>query len=178
MAAGPIRLHLTADHRRLEALLDAAERSERFDLARYAEFRDGLLRHIGIEEKILLPAARAARGAALEIAVRLRLDHGAIAALLVPTPTPAIVATLRHILDRHDAIEEGVDGLYATCDRLLTGDAPALVAQMEAYPSVRSSPHNDASEVMPAVTRALQRAGYRLQESRGDADREQRRSSS
>jgi hypothetical protein len=169
MAPGPITRHLTADHRRLEALLDAAERSEPFDLARYAEFRDGLLRHIGIEEKILLPAARAARGAALEIAVRLRLDHGAIAALLVPTPTPAIVATLRHILHRHNAIEEGADGVYATCDRLLAGAASALVAQMEAHPSVGSSPHNDTSEVMPAVERALERAGYRLLESRPDA---------
>jgi hypothetical protein len=51
MAIGPISNHLTADHRRLEALLDAAQRSAPIDLGRYAEFRDGLLRHIAIEEK-------------------------------------------------------------------------------------------------------------------------------
>jgi hypothetical protein len=168
MAGGPITRHLTADHRRVEALLDAAVRSEPLDLARYDEFRDGLLRHIGIEEKILLPAARAARGAALEIAARLRLDHGALAALLVPTPTPSVVATLRHILHRHNPLEEGADGLYPTCDRLLADAAAALVAQMEAYPRVRSSPHNDSSDVMPAVARALERAGYRLLQPRPD----------
>ena len=162
MSAGPIARHMAADHRRLEALLDTAERDEPVDLACYGEFRDGLLRHIGIEEKLLLPAARAAHGSALAVAARLRLDHGALAALLVPTPTPSIVATLRHILTRHNAIEEGADGLYATCDRLLATAAPSLVAQMDAYPPARSSPHNDSSEVMPAVARALERAGYRL----------------
>ena len=165
MATGAITAHLAADHRRLDALLDAAERSDPIDRARYGEFRDGLLRHIGIEEKILLPAAQAAQGgAALAIASRLRLDHGAIAALLVPSPTPAIIATLRHILRGHNAVEEGADGLYAVCDHLLADAAPSLVARMAAYPRVRSSPHNDASEVMPAVARALERAGYRLLE--------------
>lgn len=155
---------LTKDHRRLEALLDAAlARPDAPDLATYAAFRAGLLRHIGIEEKVLLPAAQAANdGEPLEVSTRLRLDHGAIAALLVPTPTAAIVATLRHILARHDVVEEAVGGLYATCDALLAERAAALVAEMEAYPEVRVSPHNDAPVVMPAVERALERAGYRL----------------
>lgn|SRR5215468_11266858 len=160
---GPITNLLEADHRRLEALLAAAVCSHPIDLARYAEFRGGLLRHIGIEEKILLPAAQTARGgSALPIAGRLRLDHGAIAALLVPTPTPAIVATLRDILRQHNAVEEGAAGLYAGCDRLLAASAASVVARMEAYPAVRMSPHNDAPEVMPATMRALERAGYRL----------------
>jgi hypothetical protein len=38
----------------------------RIDAAAYAEFRTGLLNHIGMEEKILLPAAPQARGAQLE----------------------------------------------------------------------------------------------------------------
>jgi hypothetical protein len=97
-----------------------------------------------------------------QIAARLRLDHGAIAALLVPTPTPAIVAALRHVLGRHNEIEEGPHGLYATCDAVLTREVDALVAEMAAYPPVAVSPHNDAPVVMPAVTRALERAGYQL----------------
>jgi hypothetical protein len=133
------------------------------DLDAYAEFRRGLLRHIAIEEKILLPAVERARdGVPLEIAARLRLDHGAIAALLVPTPTPAIVATLRHILGRHNEIEEGADGLYAICDRMLAPDVAPLAAEMARYPGLAVSPHNDAAVVMPAVVRALERAGYRL----------------
>lgn len=155
--------YLTADHRRLEMLLDAATRQDPPDLASFDEFRRGLLRHIAIEEKILLPAAQRARdGVPLEIAARLRLDHGAIAALLVPTPTPIIVATLRSILAVHDGIEEGAEGLYATCDRLLAPGVAAILAEVAAYPSVSVSPHNDAAGVMPAVDRALERAGYRL----------------
>ena len=61
-----------------------------------------------MEEKILLPAAqRATGGEPLPAAARLRLDHGALAALLVPTPTPAILATMRGILARYNALEEG-----------------------------------------------------------------------
>jgi hemerythrin HHE cation binding domain-containing protein len=155
--------HLTADHRRLEALLDAASRADPIDPGPYAEFRRGLLRHISIEEKILIPAAaRAGGGIPAGVVDRLRLDHGAIAALLVPTPTPAIVATLRRILGLHNVVEEGPGGVYAVCDRVLAGEAAALVAEMEAHPAVKVSPHNDAAVVMPAVERALSRAGYRL----------------
>lgn len=161
---GMIGEHLTGDHARLDALLDAAVADpSRVDLAAYGEFRRGLLRHIAIEEKLLLPAAQeASGGVALAGAARLRLDHGAIASLLVPTPTPAIVATLRHVLACHNAIEEGPDGLYATCDALLAGQAGALVTAMRAHPDVRVNPHNDAPVVMPAVARALERAGYAL----------------
>jgi hypothetical protein len=160
---GPLGRRLAADHARLEALLDAATGAEPYDLAVYAEFRRGLLRHIGIEEKVLLPAAQQAAGAPPAVAARLRLDHGALAALLVPTPTPAIVATLRHVLACHNPVEEGPEGFYAACDALLADRAAELVAAVEAYPEVPVSPHNDAPVVMPAVGRALERAGYALQ---------------
>jgi hypothetical protein len=62
-----------------------------------------LFRHIGVEEKILLPAAQTARGGnALPLAAKLRLDHGALAALLVLTPTNAIIAAIRAILAAHN----------------------------------------------------------------------------
>jgi hypothetical protein len=58
-----------------------------------------------MEEKILLPAAQRARGGEpLPVAARLRLDHGALAALLVPTPNPTILSALRGILARHNAL--------------------------------------------------------------------------
>ncbi len=99
--SGPIERILVDDHRRLEALLArAVARSDAFDHAAFEKFRAGLLRHIGIEEKILLRESRAARGGeALPSANELRVQHGAIASLLVPTPTPAIVAELRALLD-------------------------------------------------------------------------------
>ena len=82
---------LADDHARLDALLQRAIASPgEIDRAAYAEFRAGLLKHISMEEKILLPAAQRTRGGEpLPFAAKLRLDHGALATLLVPTPTPA-----------------------------------------------------------------------------------------
>ena len=108
--AGPIAQWLTADHARLDALLDRATAG--LDASAYAEFRSALLRHIGIEEKLLLPAVQRAQGGSpLAVAARLRLDHGALAALLVPTPTPGVMSTIRHILGNHNALEEAGDGV-------------------------------------------------------------------
>ena len=92
--SGRIYHHLADDHARIDHALQRATRQpETIAPDAYAEFRAGLLRHIGLEEKILLPAARAARGGEpLPVASKLRLDHGALTALLVPTPTPAIIA--------------------------------------------------------------------------------------
>ncbi len=161
---GPISRWLAADHLRLDGLLARATvRPDAIDADAYGAFRRGLLRHIGIEEKIVMPAARRAiGGGALPQEERLRLDHGAIAALLVPTPSATIVATLRDILAGHNVVEEGPDGLYAACDRVLEGGADALVAEMAARPEPPVSPHNDGPEVSAALGRALDRAGYRL----------------
>src|SRR5215831_15391307 len=89
---GPISRLLMADHERLDALLGRAFATpDAIDHQAYAAFRKGLLRHIGMEEKILLPATQRARGGEpLHAAARLRLDHGALAALFVPSPTAAI----------------------------------------------------------------------------------------
>src|SRR5438094_3944728 len=91
---GNIYRYLADDHVRLDdALRRVTEDAGRIEMQAYAEFRAGLLRHISIEEKILLPAARAARGGKpLPMVSKLRLDHGALAALLVPTPTDSIFA--------------------------------------------------------------------------------------
>ncbi|HXJ34822.1 MAG TPA: hemerythrin domain-containing protein [Candidatus Eisenbacteria bacterium] len=159
---GPIAQWLSADHARLEALFD---RGTAGDASAYGEFRSGLLRHIGIEEKLLMPAAQRAQGGRpLVAAAQLRLDHGAIASLLVPTPTPVVASTLRRILAGHNQIEEGPDGVYAVCDGLLGDTAEGLVREMAAYPAVPVSAHNDGPEVWPAVRRALERAGHRLHE--------------
>jgi hypothetical protein len=160
----PIQRFLGDDHARLEALL--ARGLE--DAAAYAAFRSGLLRHIGMEERVLLPAARRARGGEpLPAAARLRLDHGALAALLVPSPTPAIVRAIRGILARHNPIEEGPDGVYAICERLAGADLDALVAALGAFPDVPVSPHVDSDLATSALRRALARAGYALEDFAG-----------
>jgi hypothetical protein len=160
--AGPVTDFLMADHRRLEALLQlAVAHADDVDQGAYDQFRAGLLRHIGMEEKILLPAARGLRGGEpLSLASKLRLDHGAIASLLMPPPTAAIIATIRAVLKDHNTIEEGPGGLYETCDELAGSEAAQLLAKLQAAPEVTVLPCSDSPAVMPAVQRALERAGY------------------
>jgi hypothetical protein len=160
---GPITRLLQADHERLGALLERAFAAPgAIDHGAYAAFRSGLLRHIGMEEKILLPAAQRARGGEpLPSAARLRLDHGALAALLVPPPSAAVGNAIRSILERHNAVEEGPEGAYEACEELVGGaEAEALLAALTAMPEVRVSPHSDSPLVFAALRRALTRAGY------------------
>jgi hypothetical protein len=105
---GKIYRYLADDHRRLDALLERAMSDpENIDGAAYAQLRSGLLKHIGMEEKTLLPAAQKLRGGEpLPVAPRLRHDHGALAALLVPTPTRPVMAAIQAILRVHNPIEE------------------------------------------------------------------------
>ena len=158
---GPISGLFADDHRRLEALLDRATAgSGSIDLVLFEQFRAGLLRHIGMEEKVLLPAAqRASGGTPLAIARQLRLDHGALAALLVPTPTPTIIGRLRAILAVHDVLEESSGGAYEICDRLLGPESAALIAQLQNFPVVRTAPHNDGPLVERHIAQALALAG-------------------
>ena len=164
--AGLLTEFLVEDHRRLDGLLQAAvAHPGTVDDRAYAQFRAGLLRHIGMEEKILLPAAQRRRGGEpLPLAARLRLDHGALAALLMPTPTAAILATIQGILVEHNVLEEGAAGLYETCDALAGPETEPILAALRAAPEVKVMPYNDSTAVMNAVRRALERAGHRLRD--------------
>jgi len=72
--AGLIHSYLANDHRHLEdALQRAVTPGGGIEPQAYSEFRGGLLRHIGMEEKILLPEAQTVRGGKpLAIAAKLR----------------------------------------------------------------------------------------------------------
>jgi hypothetical protein len=161
---GKIHNYLTKDHARLDALLQrAAARPDVIEPAAYAEFRAGLLRHIAMEEKILLPAAQRARGGTpLPGAAKLRLDHGALASLLVPTPTAAIVAAIRAILNEHNVVEEGSGGVYEQCEELAAGEQDEIVEALRNAPEVKVAPYNDGPTVVEAMRRALAKAGYTL----------------
>ena len=157
---GPISRYLADDPRRLEALLDQAAAASPVDTALFEQFRAGLLRHIGMEEKVLLPAVRRARGGTpLPLARQLRLDHGAIAAMLVPAPTPAGIERLQALLALHDSLEEGPAGVYADCDELLAGESTTLIVQLQDFPQVRTAPHNDGPAVERHIVETLALAG-------------------
>jgi hypothetical protein len=158
----PVIDFLVKDQRRLEGLLQSAvAHTGPVNQGTYDQFRAGLLRHIGMEEKILLPAAQGLRGGEpLPIAAKLRLDHGAIASLLMPPPSAAVIATIRAVLKVHNTIEEGPGGLYETCDELAGSDAVQLLATLQAAPELTVLPYSDSPVVTPAVQRALERAGH------------------
>jgi hypothetical protein len=161
---GKIYRYLADDHERLDALLERAiSDPENIDMSAYAQFRSGLLKHIGMEEKILLPAARRIRGGEpLPVAAKLRLDHGALTALLVPSPTPQVIAAIRTILNLHNPIEEDPGGMYETCEELAGPEVDEILRQLQEAPEVKVLPHVDTPFVMEAARRALARAGYDL----------------
>ena len=154
------------DHRRLEALLEKAiAGSEGYDMDAYGQFRAGLLRHIKMEENILLPAAQKARGGKpIDIAAKIRLDHGALTALMVPPPSRAIIGALQRILADHDLLEEQPGGMYETLEELTASETQELLAKARSTPDVPLHPHRSEPFVLEATRRALARAGYNLED--------------
>jgi hypothetical protein len=160
---GKVYRFLADDHRKLEQLLEQAARDPaQIEPRSYLEFRAGLLRHISMEEKILLPAAQAARGGKVPLAANLRLDHGALAALLVLTPTPSIVAAIRTILQVHNPKEEGSDAIYAQCENLPGFDSEQILARLQNAPAVAMADYVDSPIAIQSARNALRRAGYDL----------------
>ncbi len=166
---GVLYEYLSNDHDRLDGLLQrAATEPGVIDMDLYAQFRKGLLRHIAIEEKIVFPAvARLQGGRQAAIAGRLRLDHGAIVALLVPPPSSSIVLTIRSILLVHNAFEEQEGGLYQLFDQLAGADTERLAGQLKSASDVPVLPHNERPEILEATRRAVARAGYEFKSSPG-----------
>jgi hypothetical protein len=161
---GALYQYLSDDHDRLDALLQrAVAKPGVIEMVSYAKFRKGLLRHIGMEEKMVLPAIeRSQGGRQAAVADRLRLDHGAIVALLVPPPSASIVATIRSILQVHNALEEQQGGLYQLCEELAGPDTERLLGQLKAAPDVPVLPYNERPSVLEATQRAVARAGYQF----------------
>jgi hypothetical protein len=157
---GPLHRFFADDHRRLGALLQRSiAEPGTVDLGLFGEFRAGILRHIGMEEKVLFVAAREARGGdPLPIAARLRVDHGAIASLLVPTPTPSLVAGIVSVLTPHNRREEEEGGVYDASDQAVGAVAVGLVEELRAFPEVPLKPYNDGPEVMKHIETTLEQS--------------------
>jgi hypothetical protein len=158
-APGPLAGYLGQDHTRLGRLLEQCRDHPATERAAYDAFRAGLLRHIGIEEKLLFPVARRHGDAEVRMRVdRLHREHAALAALLVPTPTSEIMRTIESVLDRHNADEERADGLYAVCDRLPLDEREALAEQVRSAPEARVAPHYDSAAVHTNIRTLLSAA--------------------
>lgn len=154
--------YLEEDHRRIEHILqEATGTSDQTEPKLYQEFRGALLRHIGMEEKVLFPAIQNATGGkSLPSVEQLHLDHGALAALLVPTPTTSILNAVRTILRSHNTLEEGPDGIYRRFEQLPGIDLDGILARLQAAPRVAMNPHVDNAIAIESMRAAVQRAGY------------------
>lgn len=152
---------LAKDHDRLDAFfVKARADGTRVDLAAYEDFRRGLLKHVGMEELILIPAARRLGGKAVALAERARLDHAALTSLLIPAPTPEILSVLRAVLEPHNRMEEEEGGLYDQCARALGAEGEAVLARLRAAPDIPPAAHADGPRVRASIGRALAAAGY------------------
>ncbi len=151
---GAIASFLERDHARLDELLSRASSGTHVDVAAYEEFRAGLLRHIAIEEKVLFAEARARRGP-LPKAPQIRADHAALASLLVPTPTHALLAKIREVLAEHNPLEEGAHGLYEVCEQIIGDDVGAVLVRMHEIPAVRVAEHVDEPRIHEHIERML-----------------------
>lgn len=157
-AARSLGEFLTSEHKLLAELLARTERGER---GIYNEFRQALLRHIRIEERLLFPmAARKRAGTPLAISSRLRLDHSALAALMALPPQAATLDTLGSIFLEHNSLEEGPEGAYQQCADLAGGESTELMLCYSATPAVRVSPWNCGAGALEAVRRVLIHCGY------------------
>ena len=163
---GPIHRYLAADHDRLDELFRRASADTRnIDIESYRLFREGLLRHIAMEENVLLPdAQRRAGGVPLAVAERIRRDHGALAALMVPPPSASVINTIRAILLVHNALEEQEGGLYQACEQGAGAEAEALLSRLKSVPPPPLREFNSGPGILEATRRAVERAGYAMNE--------------
>jgi hypothetical protein len=159
---GQLDQFMAAEHARLDELLAQASACiGAIDTEAYEEFRKALLRHISIEKKILLPGAQRRRGGQpLPLAEKLRLDHGALAALMMLPPSVSTFAAVRAVLDAHNPIEEAPGGVYEQCEEVIGSELDKLLAQCETAPQVPVSRWIDSPKVLAAAKRVLLRAGY------------------
>jgi len=153
---GPLYEFFRRDHARLDELLHRADEGATIDRESYESFRGGLLRHIAMEEKVLLPEARRLRGGEPFASAKLmRADHAALAALLVPSPTHDLIARIREVLLEHNPLEEDPGGLYETCEQLAGDGVAALLARVQAVPQVAVARHLDGPRTFRGIDNLL-----------------------
>lgn len=157
-----IHHYLSQDHERLDQLLQKAfENPRQIDLEAYHQFRTGLLKHIKMEEKVLFPAARKANAnEPIPLAAKLKLDHGALSALMLLPPSEEVRKAVTFILEKHDILEEQEGGMYDLCEKLTENETDEILAQLKAVTDVPVHPYNATENALQVTKNALQRAGY------------------
>lgn len=156
-----LRAWLARDHEEIQALSLDARAPHGIDSEAFERFRERLLRHIGIEERLLFPRIQHRTDASplSEAINELRIDHAALASLLVPTPDHVLAQEIAGLLERHNRLEEQAGGVYDQCIALLddeTADA-ILYDACECRP-VRTAKHFDGPGTVRTADAALEKA--------------------
>ncbi len=158
----PSRLieQLTRDHVAIPRMLDRCLLpSGAVDLRRFDEFRRFALRHVMIEERVLMPLLERRLGRAPAFQNAMRKDHEAIAALCVPTPDPEWIGDLRELMTYHNQVEEQPGGFYALFDQHLAAEEKAVEAAFAALPALVLPPLQRGPQVGELLREVLRQLG-------------------
>jgi hypothetical protein len=166
---GPLHRFFAADHRRLDALLRrAVSVPGRVDLVPFGEFRAGILKHIGMEEKVLFPAARHAREAPLVLAGPPargpRRDRGPAGADADACPRggdrvgPGPAQSSRRGAGRRLRRLRRGGG---------SGEAERLVQELRAFPEVPLKAYNDGPAILAHIQETLELSRRQWLDERG-----------
>jgi hypothetical protein len=81
----------------------------------------------------------------------------------VLTPTVSIVEAIRRILQNHNSLEEGPNGIYSECENLAGFEAGQVLFRLQNAPAVAMAPYVDSPIAVQSAHDALSRAGYDLE---------------
>ncbi|MCZ7557363.1 MAG: hemerythrin domain-containing protein [Bacteroidia bacterium] len=152
---------LAAQHRRIEQLfLDASADPGSVNVPIYDEFRKTLLRHIAIEENIVLPLLRKHLRGGFPMELQLRMEHDALAALCVLPPTIEVLFSLHALLIRHDRLEEAHGTLYDLFDDCVRRETDNIPEQIATFRETATPRYINNPLAIEYARRAIARAGY------------------
>lgn len=151
---------LTQTHEELRDLLDKSLSVEGVQLEPYEAFRTELLKHIGVEEHIVLPLVEERSPQRFFALKQIRLEHRAIGMLLALQPSGEIITVIRNLLKKHDFLEETPDTLYDILDDCCADDQPELLKRIREYPGLPLSDVVEETPTLEDARRAIYRAGY------------------
>jgi hypothetical protein len=152
---------LAAQHRRIEQLfLTATADPGSVDASMYDEFRSILLRHIAIEENIVLPLLRKHLRGGFPMELQLRIEHDALAALCVLSPGPEVLYSMHALLIRHDRLEEAHGTLYDLFDDCARREPESIVEQIATFRYSATPRYINNPLTLEYARRAIARAGY------------------
>jgi hypothetical protein len=155
-----LRDWLVRDHDEIDVLLRKARAPEAFDLEAFGRFRERLLRHIAVEERLLFTAIqRTNEGRLPETVSELQIEHAALTSLLVPTPDYVLAEEIAGLLERHTNLEEFPAGVYDQCLAMLDDEtADDIFCDACASRPIPTAKYYDGPSTVRTADAALEKA--------------------